>query len=235
MDKLFALIRERLFPGGCGGCGAALLCAEEAWYGLCGACQGRFPLEGAPRCSSCGRPLISELGRCRSCRSGAENGIDRAAALYPYRGPYRKLLRAYKFEERLALGNFLAEKLMEARARLLPPEAGEFPWIPVPPRPGKIRKNGWDQTGYLAQLLRRRYGERVSPCLMRLPSRSQKELDGKQRRMNLQGRITCPQAAPAGALLFDDVITTGSTLAACAAALKDGGSRAVYALCLCFD
>jgi ComF family protein len=236
-----AVIREYLFALGCALCGSPLLETEEAWYGLCSPCRERFAVPDEPRCSSCGRPLISEQGRCLSCREGEGYHFDGAFGIFPYAGKYRKLLGAYKFGKYRAVGNFLAEKLREGLA--LFSAAGEMAapvWIPVPPRPGKIKRTGWDQLAHLARLLKAPGGgERppipVYPCLKRLPSQSQKELNRQDRRENLRGRIRCTGKPPREVLLFDDVMTTGSTLDACAAALKDGGAEKVYALSLFYD
>jgi ComF family protein len=187
-------------------------------------------LSAETRCVSCGKPLISEQGQCLPCREGEEHGLNRAFSIYPYSGPWRKLLTSYKFEKNRALGNFLTEKMTEAAA--LAGFTGEnLLWVPVPPRPHKIRRTGWDQVSYIGSLLKKR-GLPVYPCLKRLPSQSQKKLDRNSRMTNLRGRIVCIKPPPAELILFDDVITTGATLDACAAALKAGGTQRILGLTL---
>jgi ComF family protein len=209
---------------------------DECWYGLCHVCIPRFGLDlDVPRCSVCGRPLISEQGRCVDCRNTDDHAFDRALALFPYTGQYRKLLSAFKFAKRRALGNFLGAKLLESLA-YFPDLDADTVLIPVPPRPGKLRKTGWDQLACLAAILERtKIRSKSLPvyrCLKRLPSQSQKELSRDNRKTNLQGRILCAKKAPHRAIVFDDVITTGSTLDACALALKEAGAEKVYGLCL---
>jgi ComF family protein len=258
--KLIFLIREFFFPRGCALCGAALLDRDEAWYGLCEDCRNSLdggdnsPEEPIEHCSICGKPLISEKDICLSCRrAGADEGTDesrdcerncarscdrncahscdRIAVVYPYSGQYRKLLGAYKFGKNPALGHFLEEKIRDAINRLTSRTAV---LCPVPPRPGKIRKTGWDQVEYLAKLLERDHLP-VRRCLKRLPSRSQKTLDREHRLTNLKGRFIAVKKIPEEVILFDDVITTGATLEACAAALRAAGAEKVCGIALFYD
>jgi len=246
-QSLFYL-REYLFPSGCGGCGKALLSARDAYYGLCGDCRAflNTALAGQRRCEICGRPLVSEKHSCLSCRKaeasakeaadkeGCGSCLAKMRALFPYTGTFRAILGAYKFGKSLGVAHFLAERLslsvedfgLETKAV----------WVPVPPRPGKIKKQGWDQIEFLAGLMERGYKRNaVYRCLKRLPSRSQKELNREQRGSNLKGRIISTRQPPKTAILFDDVITTGATMNACAQALLEGGTEKVYGVCLFYD
>jgi ComF family protein len=237
--RVAAYVREYLFPADCPVCGCELTGWDEAWHGLCDPCRAGLALDGDERCSLCGRPLISEQGLCLQCREGEETGpggarcFDGAWSVFPYTGKYRKLLRSYKFGKNLPLGNFLAELILEAQGRL-PQDASEGVLVPVPPRPGKTRRTGWDQVAYLGGRLAK-LGQLPQSCLKRLPSKSQKELDKANRKVNLMGKIICVKPPPQTAILFDDVITTGATLDACAAALKSSGTEKVFAITLFYD
>jgi len=246
-------LREYLFPFGCGGCGEALLKPKDAWFGLCGNCRTYFSafLAAEKRCDICGRPLISEKDTCLSCRKSSADSNDiyndqfvRLKAIFPYTGKFRAVLGAYKFSKSVAVGNFLADCLNLVINDLIG-EIGhetfkEAAWVPVPPRPGKIKSQSWDQIDYLAGLLKRDYKRSISKipvncCLKRLPSRSQKELNREERGKNLKGRILCVKPPPRTAVIFDDVITTGATLNACAGALLERGAARVYGVCLFYD
>ena len=240
-------LREYLFPSGCGGCGNILKNNIDAFYGLCDDCRSfleKYRNE-EERCILCGKVLISETGTCLRCRDKDifNENLVKVRTLFPYKGKFKSILGNYKFKKSLGIGNYLADCLQDALEDFYPGADAneEIAWVPVPPRPGKIKNQGWDQIQYLSTLLGKKSSWRKSPgikvkrCLKRLPSRSQKELNREERGKNLKGRIICVKEPPKTALLFDDVFTTGATLNTCAAALLEGGAEKVYGLCLFYD
>ena len=232
-------LREYFFPQNCGICRSYLLTKKEAFFGLCNNCREKIIFLNEPRCCSCGRPLISEFNQCLTCRISAETEpliLDKMISIFPYTGIYIQLLSAFKYKKSLGTGNFLSEQIIKA-IELFPNEnINDFTLVPVPPRPGKIRKSGWDQILALSHLISQRYNSpKIFPCLERKVSQTQKKLDRNDRKINLKGRIIAYKKPPQNCILFDDVITTGSTFNACAHALKQAGAEKIYGICLFYD
>ena len=227
-----------MFPLNCAACGRTLLNEAEAWIGLCGECAESFPAGREKCCSVCGRPLISEMDVCMNCRKGDENMYDSMTLLYPYIGREQRILKAYKFGKHRALARFFSEKLLSAltQDRMRGGEVlTEVPWVPVPPRAGKLKTAGWDQVELIAVTLEKLHRVPVLRCLKRLASKTQKELGKSERITNLKGRITCTGGAPEEVIVFDDVFTTGSTMNVCAGALKNAGAKKVHGICLFYS
>jgi predicted amidophosphoribosyltransferase len=105
--------------------------------------------------------------------------------------------------------------------------------VPVPLHPARRRRRGYNQAALLAHAVAQRTGLELVDCLSRSGPRSRQV--GRTREQRLAGiedtvALRPDRAAPADALLIDDVATTGATLAACAAGLRAAGSRSVAAV-----
>ena len=108
-------------------------------------------------------------------------------------------------------------------AVLAPPGALSGTLVPVPPAPLRLRWRGFDPAAEISLGLARRTGLPVSECLGRRGLRRQV---GRPRseRVARPPRVEARFEVPASAVLVDDVLTTGATLASCAAALRRSGT-----------
>jgi ComF family protein len=232
---VLVLLREAFFPSLCPLCSRPLVTGHEARAGICADCAADFEIDStSPRCAVCGTPLISEIGVCLYCRASETRSYEKAFSIYPYTARWLSLLREYKFRGKRHLSHFFAEKILKTRGAFFDEaqNAAETPlvFVPVPPRPGKIKSEGFDQIESIARIIEK--SAPLSRCLRREAAKSQKELNAADRANNLKGKIFAVKQPPQRVLLFDDVFTTGATLETCAAVLKAAGTEAVYGICL---
>jgi len=211
-------VAELLWPQRCPAC-AAPAGAERL---LCEDCRAAIP-----------RVAFSLCARCLAAgREPAGCGIHGDFQVWPawlYDERAAAMVRAFKFEARVALAAELAREL----ARALPPARFELV-IPIPLHAARRRERGYDQAGALAEALGLALGV---PCLPGALTRSratrpQTGLDAAGRRRNLRRafRIQRPlEMRGRRVLLVDDVITTGATFEAALAALGESGAHAVGA------
>lgn len=181
------------------------------------------------RCSQCGRPLLSEHGVCTTCREKPLfESVDGVFPLFTYVLSKKKLLYSWKIARQHNLTEVFARYLAQALKERFPDAA----IVPVPPRPGKLRKNGWDQIEDLSRYLEYMYGIKVLRVLRRTEAVQQKKLTKEERAEHSKRSYVWNERAvkalhgemPEHVVLLDDVITTGSTVTACTMILKDAGS-----------
>ena len=161
--------------------------------------------------------LVSSSRKCASLPPAIQCRVHRHQ--FKYRG-----IKAAAAE----LGHLLASYLA---THTLPGEA----FVPVPLHPRRIHDRGYNQSLLLARELAKLTGlDLDEKLLVRIKDNPpQVGASRSQRRGNVEGSFRCQRGVSGQALiLVDDVATTGSTLSACAAALKAKRAAAVWGLTL---
>lgn len=211
------------------------LCAAcwepEVEGALCGRCRsGLIPLP-AGRCGRCGAPGPARTGpgACRECR-GRALAFDSAWAAFAYEGVARSLVAALK-----SRGMTAAAALMGAELAARAPDGTlRGTLVPVPAHRGRQFRSGFNPAAAIARAAGRAAGLPVRELLERRSGGAPQAGLGRGERLgNARGTIRAIRAGrhpPGPLVLVDDVYTTGSTLDACARALREAGVAHVRAL-----
>jgi ComF family protein len=206
-------------------------CRQEGRV-ICLPCRSRLPRLISPFCSRCGLPQ-NDGKPCQDCADQSFI-IDGIRSVFLFEGLIQKAIHSFKYQNLRTLTRPLAETMAEyIKTNNMPIEV----LIPVPLHPARLHQRGYNQSFLLARELGKLCGIKVeSHSLMRrinTPPQT-KTTSVRERRKNMQEAFACQNGNLANqkVLLIDDVATSGTTLNACAAALKQAHAASVWGLTL---
>lgn len=230
MRSLARSALDLLLPLHCVGCRreGGVLCA--------GCIEGLSRLE-PPFCDTCAQPNVN--GQCQWCLEHPAM-IDGIRAPYLFEGPLRETVHRLKYRGWRAtapvLGGLLAAYLEHHK---FPAQSTGQVLVPVPLHPRRLRSRGYNQSHLLAKEAGKLLDMPVRQDLVRRAKDSPPQVEVRssdQRRANVAGSFEAAAGVEGlSILLVDDVATTGSTLFACAAALKEAGAARVWGVVLARD
>ena len=199
-------------------------CAEESPAGFCVLCADEFARIADP-CPDCGLS-----GRVHVCPARSEGWrLDALRAPFLYAAPLALYLQQLKFARQHRLGRALG--LLLARELGTAPLACDT-LVAVPLHRRRLRERTFNQADEIARPIARRFGLRlVTAGISRaVHTPPQSALGRAGRLVNLEHAfaVRC-RLDGARVAIVDDVITTGSTVNALAAALRAAGASHVEA------
>ncbi len=178
--------------------------------------------------------MPSATSVCEACFA-VPRSLDRAIAVFTYEPAMRDAITALKYRDIRAIGPRLGALAASGLPASVAEKADAI--VPVPLSNGRLRSRGYNQSELLARGVHEATGIQMRPDLLRRIRDGQaqaKSASIEERLANVRDTFESHgNASGLNVLLIDDVMTTGSTLNACASTLKSAGASSVTALALC--
>ena len=239
VGPVFDTILDLIWPPLCAVCGV------ETRGHLCASCRAKIKARDPKLCCPiCDVTMMLPDSAgfiatpCTNCLKEKPK-FDKARAATTFEGPVRKLVIQMKYLK----GAWLAGTLTDFLEGCFTAEfSGDKidAVCPVPLFHARSRDRGFNQAELMGRDLAHRFKlDFNTDLLLRTrPTVTQTAMNARERRSNMAGVfVSPPKYRPIvfgrNILLVDDVMTTGSTLNECAAALKNNGAAKVFAIAVC--
>lgn len=194
---------------------------------LCSGCEKDLPKNGF-HCVICSTPFSSSHNQqsaliCGRCQ---KNPPHYTTSIIPhiYSAPLKQLISQFKFHRNLSYAPLLAQSFIESvkeRKSNLPECI-----IPVPLHSKRLRERGFNQALELSRIISKRLQIPLDYSLSQRDKATpfQSGLSSKQRKQNLKNAFSITKNIHyKHVAIFDDVVTTGTTVNELAKQLKQNG------------
>lgn len=229
----------------CGGC-RVILPDERKRTAFCSACHLKWTVAKTENCGQCFRPAVECTCMPRGLSATGALCLRKLIFYRAERGeqPQNKLIYFLKRNPNRRMARFIAEELKSAiltELEILGKASFREDCLLVSVPRGRSAKNtyGFDQAELICREISRCTGIPFVPVLRRrLGGKEQKKLDRDRRFRNIRHLFRlADEGAVRGkcVLLFDDVVTTGASMAACVNLLKKADASSVICLCIAQD
>ena len=201
----------------------------------------------AEPCALCSQPTHSGIALCGSCKKSlpilqqSPTQLDQhklwSEIIIPYRysAPLAPMIQQLKFDHKLhyakLFGSLMVNKLQQNMSE--PPDL----ILPIPLHPKRLRQRGFNQALEIIRGPARKLGIPIdlTSCIRNRHTEPQLALNAAKRKHNLENAFSLTRPLNGETIaLFDDVITTGSTMRAVTHILKNGGAKNIQIWALAY-
>jgi len=195
---------------------------------LCVECGRQLPFGRKAICKACYRrlPRVTQEQLAVLKEEVFPADFDELIVVFQFSPLFQQLIHLLKYQRFLAIAGYFADSL----APLLP--KGKYDMVTaVPLHAVRYRERGYNQSALIAHRLAGHLGISYSGDVLKRVRNtpSQTKLSREERKINVGGafKVNNEDIHGKSIIIIDDVLTTGSTLNACAAELKAHGAPAV--------
>ena len=223
IKMLAGQVLDFALPPRCAGCAEII----DEVDGFCATCWMTFDWLGSGGCERCGMPLeATDAALCGRCLAEPPP-LDRMRAAVAYGPLSRVIALKLKYGRKIALARTMARYMAPLRG-----EASDAILVPVPLHRRRLWWRGFNQSGLIAKELGAKWELPMDQYLLRRvrPTPALKGMNEAQRQRAVSGAFAAVEGRRIDGrtvILIDDVLTTGSTAAACAKALRKAGAGRV--------
>lgn len=229
-------ILDFFFPPRCLLCGVSKSLVSGCF--LCKACEGDLKLN-QNACVHCGIPLDSASLHsasiiCGQCQKSPPN-YDCCWSAYIYAQPLEWMIQQLKFNAKLAYVPLLSELMIHHIPKYLYEKQRPDVIIPMPLHANRIKQRGFNQSLQLVKPLAKLSGLKLdsTSCQRQRDTEHQTGKNARQRHQNIKGAFTFSNDNNyKHVVIFDDVVTTGSSISELSKTLKQNGVNRVDVWCL---
>ena len=227
----------------CGGCGE-ILDFEHFDNALCDVCGLRWRVAKTESCPSCNQSAVE----CPCMPKGlSRSGALCLRKLFFYSAekhsePQNRIIYYIKKKRSRRISAFLAKELSELlKAELEALEVGDDSAVIVNVPRGRraVACHGFDQSELICRELSSITTiPHVSAIQRKKGGKEQKKLDRSRRFRNVEALFEIVDATAVSGkyvILFDDIVTTGASMAACCKILRKSGAKGIICLCIAQD